>query len=135
MAHGKPAGRSGNAQRQLRVAEVIRHALSQALARGDLHDPDLSHVSVTVSEVRMAPDLKLATAYVLPLGGLNTDVVIAALERNKSELRRIVTAAVKLKFSPDLRFLPDTTFDEMDKTRALLESDAVRRDLDKPDES
>ncbi len=128
-------GRAGNAQRQLRVAEVIRHALSQALVRGDLHDPDLSHVSVTVSEVRMAPDLKLATAYVLPLGGLNTDGVIAALERNKSELRRIVTAAVKLKFSPELRFAADKTFDEMDKTRALLDSDAVRRDLDKPDEA
>lgn len=126
MARGKSYGAS---QRQLRVGEVIRHALSQALARGDTHDPDLAHVSVTVSEVRMSPDLKIATAYVLPLGGVNTEVVIKALARNKAELRHLVTREVNLKFSPDLRFLADTTFDEMDKTRAMLESAAVKRDL------
>ncbi len=126
MARGKS---SNTSQRQLRVGEVIRHALSQALARGDTHDPDLAHVSVTVSEVRMSPDLKIATAFVLPLGGVNTEVVIKALARNKAELRHLVTREVKLKFSPDLRFLADTTFDEMDKTRAMLESDAVKRDL------
>jgi ribosome-binding factor A len=127
MARGKTSGAS---QRQLRVGEVIRHALSTALARGDTHDPDLAHVSVTVSEVRMSPDLKIATAFVLPLGGVNTEVVIKALARNKAELRHLVTKDVNLKFSPDLRFLADTTFDEMDKTRAMLESDAVKRDLD-----
>ncbi len=126
MARGKS---NNTSQRQLRVGEVIRHALSQALARGDTHDPDLAHVSVTVSEVRMSPDLKIATAFVLPLGGVNTDVVIKALARNKAELRHLVTREVKLKYSPDLRFLADTTFDEMDKTRAMLESDAVKRDL------
>lgn len=131
MAQGRFAAKRGPSQRQLRVGEVIRHALSQALTRGDLHDPDLSHVSVTVAEVRMSPDLKLATVYVLPLGGGNTAAVIAALERNRPELRRQVAAEVSLKFSPDLRFLPDTTFDEMDRTRSLLESDAVRRDLDR----
>ena len=126
MARGKS---NNTSQRQLRVGEVIRHALSQALARGDTHDPDLAHVSVTVSEVRMSPDLKIATAFVLPLGGVNTEVVIKALARNKAELRHLVTREVKLKFSPDLRFLADTTFDEMDKTRAMLESAAVKRDL------
>lgn len=126
MARGKS---NNTSQRQLRVGEVIRHALAQALARGDTHDPDLAHVSVTVSEVRMSPDLKIATAFVLPLGGVNTEVVIKALARNKAELRHLVTREVKLKFSPDLRFLADTTFDEMDKTRAMLESAAVKRDL------
>ena len=126
MARGKS---NTTSQRQLRVGEVIRHALAQALARGDTHDPDLAHVSVTVSEVRMSPDLKIATAFVLPLGGVNTEVVIKALARNKAELRHLVTREVKLKFSPDLRFLADTTFDEMDKTRAMLESAAVKRDL------
>ena len=126
MARGKS---NNTSQRQLRVGEVIRHALSQALARGDTHDPDLAHVSVTVSEVRMSPDLKIATAFVLPLGGVNAEVVIKALARNKAELRHLVTREVRLKFSPDLRFLADTTFDEMDKTRAMLESAAVKRDL------
>ena len=126
MARGKS---NNTSQRQLRVGEVIRHALSQALARGDTHDPDLAHVSVTVSEVRMSPDLKIATACVLPLGGVNAEVVIKALARNKAELRHLVTREVRLKFSPDLRFLADTTFDEMDKTRAMLESAAVKRDL------
>ena len=81
MARGKS---NNTSQRQLRVGEVIRHALAQALARGDTHDPDLAHVSVTVSEVRMSPDLKIATAFVLPLGGVNTEVVIKALARNKA---------------------------------------------------
>lgn len=78
----------------------------------------------------MSNDLKIATAYVLPLGGQNTEAIIKALARNKYELRRAVTKAVKLKFSPDLRFLPDRTFDQMDETRRLLDSPEVRRDLD-----
>lgn len=126
-------GRSPS-QRQLRVAELIRRTLSEVIARGDIHDPELAHVSVTVSEVRMSPDLKVATAYVLPLGGVNSDEVIAALNRSRVELRRVVTKGMALKFSPELKFLEDTSFDQMDRTKALLATEQVRRDLDQPDE-
>ncbi len=121
----------GPSQRQLRVGEVIRRALSEVLMRGDLHDPDLAHVSITVSEVRISPDLKVATAFVLPLGGVNVSEVLEALNRNKAELRRAVNKAVTLKFSPELRFLEDTSFDQMDRTRTLLAAEEVRRDLDR----
>lgn len=120
---------TGPSQRQLRVGELIRRALSDVLARGDLFDEDLSGVSITVGEVRTSPDLKVATVYVLPLGGQNTDVIIEALGRNRAELRRIVTGSVKLKFSPELRFMPDTTFDQMDQTTRLLSEDRVKRDV------
>jgi ribosome-binding factor A len=126
---------SGPSQRQLRVGELIRRALSDVLARGDVHDPELAHVSVTVSEVKTSPDLKVATAYVLPLGGANAGEVIEALKRNRAELRRLVTKAVTLKFSPELRFVEDTSFDRMDRTRALLDTDEVRRDLDRHNEA
>jgi ribosome-binding factor A len=117
-------------QRQLRVAEVIRRSLSTILARGEVHDPDLSHVSVTVAEVKVSPDLRHATAFVLPLGGQNTDGVLKALNRNRAEIRRQVTAQIDLKFSPELSFEPDRRFDQMDRTRELLGSPEVRRDLD-----
>lgn len=130
MAKTRPLSGGAPSQRQLRVAEVIRRALSDILARGDLHDPDLAHVSITVGEVRATPDLRHATVFVLPLGGQNTEVVIKALERNRAEIRRAVTAQIDLRFSPELSFQPDNSFDRMDRTRALLRSDAVRRDLD-----
>ena len=117
-------------QRQLRVGEVIRRALSEILARGDVHDEDLAHASITVSEVRASPDLRHATAYVLPLGGVNTREVVRALNRNKAELRRLVTDRIDLRFSPELTFEPDTRFDQMDRTRDLLRSPPVRRDLE-----
>jgi ribosome-binding factor A len=117
-------------QRQLRVAEVIRRSLSTILARGEVHDPDLSHVSVTVAEVKVSPDLRHATAFVLPLGGQNTEGVLKALTRNRAEIRRQVTAQIDLKFSPELSFEPDRRFDQMDRTRELLGSPEVRRDLD-----
>jgi ribosome-binding factor A len=129
MAKTRPLSGSGPSQRQLRVAEVIRRALADVLARGDVHDPELSHVSITVSEVRCSPDLRHATVFVLPLGGVNTENVLAALNRNRVELRRQVTAMIDLKFSPQLAFQPDRSFDQMDRTRALLETPAVRRDL------
>lgn len=121
----------GPGQRQLRVAEVIRRVLSDILLRGEVHDPELTQVSITVGEVRVSPDLRQATAFVLPLGGVKTDGVLAALDRNKAELRRLVTREIALKFSPELSFRPDTSFDAMDRTRALLDSAAVRRDLAK----
>ena len=120
----------GPSQRQLRVGELIRRALSDILMRGDVHDPDLDGISVTVSEVRTSPDLKVATAFVLPLGGGQADVVLAALRRARGELRRQINRQVDLKFSPELRFVLDESFDRMDETRALLSNDRVRRDLD-----
>ncbi|MGC3937777.1 30S ribosome-binding factor RbfA [Roseobacter sp. EG26] len=118
----------GPSQRQLRVGETIRRALADVLARGDVHDPDLNRMSITVGEVRTSPDLKIATAYVLPLGGDGRDEVIGLLARNKGELRRIVSKKLSLKFAPDLRFQLDETFDRMDETREMLNRAEVRRD-------
>ena len=121
---------AGPSQRQLRVGETIRRALSDVLMRGDLHDPDLAGVSITVGEVRTSPDLRVATVYVLPLGGGNADTVLAALNRSRAELRRSINKALTLKFSPELRFQLDQTFDQMDQTRTMLGDDRVRRDID-----
>lgn len=119
----------GPSQRQLRVGELIRRTLAQVLAQGDIHDPELNRLSITVGEVRTSPDLKIATAYVLPLGGRGQDEVVALLARNKHELRRIIGKKVGLKYTPDLRFRLDETFDRMDETRAMFARDDVRRDL------
>lgn len=124
---------TGPSQRQLRVGETIRRALSEVLARGDVHDPDLNRMSITVGEVRASPDLKIATAYVLPLGGQGQDEVLKLLARNKGELRRLVSKKLTLKFAPDLRFQLDRTFDQMDETRRMLSQDIVRKDADTPD--
>jgi ribosome-binding factor A len=131
MAKTRPHSGAGPTQRQLRVAEVIRRALADILARGEVHDPDLAHASVTVAEVRVSPDLRHATAFVLPLGGVNTESVLGALARNRVEIRRLVTRQIDLKFSPELAFEADRTFDQMDRTRELLDSPEVRRDLDR----
>ena len=124
---------AGPSQRQLRVGETIRRALSEVLARGDVHDPELNRMSITVGEVRASPDLKIATAYVLPLGGQGQDEVIALLARNKGELRRAISKQMTLKFAPDLKFVLDESFDRMDDTRRLLNSDEVQRDLAEDD--
>jgi ribosome-binding factor A len=118
----------GPSQRQLRVGELVRRSLSDVLQRGDIHDPDLNRLSITVGEVRVSPDLKIATAYVLPLGGKGQDTVLKLLARNRGELRRIIGRKLGLKYAPDLRFQIDRTFDQMDETRRMLEQDAVRRD-------
>ncbi|WP_298966082.1 30S ribosome-binding factor RbfA [uncultured Methylobacterium sp.] len=125
----KPSDQAGPSQRQQRVAELVRHALAEVLSRGDIQDPELSRYVVTVPEVRMSPDLKLATAYVMPLGGEDESPVIAALERNKKVLRQEVARRVNLKYAPDLRFRRDETFDEAARIDALLRSDKVQRDL------
>ncbi|RFP90931.1 30S ribosome-binding factor RbfA [Rhodobacteraceae bacterium 63075] len=125
---------SGPSQRQLRVGELIRRTLAQVLAQGDLHDPELNRLSVTVGEVRCSPDLKIATAFVLPLGGQGRDEVIGYLKRNKTELRRVIGKKVGLKFTPDLRFRLDETFDQMDATREIFERDEVKRDLGEDDD-
>jgi ribosome-binding factor A len=121
---------AGPSQRQLRVGELIRRTLSEVLQRGDLHDPDIGGMMITVGEVRVTPDLRIATAYVLPLGGRNQDLALEALRRNKGELRHLVTKGTTLKFAPDLRFEIDDTFDRMDETRRLFADDHVRQDLD-----
>ena len=130
MAKNKFHSGPGPSQRQLRIGELIRRTLSEVLARGDIHDPELNRVSVTVGEVSASPDLKVATAYVCPLGGQGGENLIALLAKNKSEIRRAISKELTLKFTPDLRFRLDETFDRMDETRRLFSQDAVRQDLD-----
>ena len=107
-------------QRQLRVGEMIRHALAEVLSRGDLRDPQLANLVITVPEVRMSPDLMIATVYVMPLGGKGQDKVIKALAREAKGLRRELARRVEMKFLPKLRFQLDTTFEEADRIEALL---------------
>ncbi|MCI4662700.1 MAG: 30S ribosome-binding factor RbfA [Neomegalonema sp.] len=121
---------SGPSQRQLKVGENVRRALSDVLMRGDIHDAALGRMSITVSEVRMSPDLRHATAFVLPLGGRDAELALEALNQNAGELRHLVTRAVTLKFSPQLHFVLDESFDRMDTTRRLLDDERVRRDID-----
>ena len=116
-------------QRQLRVGELIRRALSDMLARGEVHDPDLTRMSITVGEVRTAPDLRVATVPVMPLGGGESEAAIAALARNQGELRRLLGRSITLKFVPELRFVTDATFDILDDTRRLFADEQVQRDL------
>lgn len=125
---------TGPTQRQQRVAELVRHALAEVLSRGDLQDDVLTRNVITIPEVRMSPDLKLATAYVMPLGGRDEDTVLKALEKNKKLLRQEVARRVNLKFAPDLRFRRDESFDEAARIDALLRSEKVRRDT-APDDS
>ena len=117
-------------QRMLRVAELIRHSRAELLARGDVLDPVLETHVVTVPRVRMSPDLKLATIFVMPLGGVDATEVIAALERNKKFLRGEVVRKVNLKFAPDIRFRMDESFENAARIDALLNSPKVRGDLD-----
>jgi ribosome-binding factor A len=127
--HHQKSTAPGGSQRQLRVGETVRHALAEILAHGNVHDPDLEGHIITVPEVRMSPDLKLATIYVMPLGGRDTEVVIEALNRNKKFLRGEVAHRVNLKFAPDLRFRADDRFDEAERIEKLLRTSEVRRDL------
>jgi ribosome-binding factor A len=120
---------SGPSQRQLRVGELIRHALSDMLTRGEVHDPVLEGHLITVPEVRMTADLRLATIYVMPLGGRNIDAVIDALDRNKRFLRGEIAQRVNLKFAPEIRFRVDERFDEAERIEKLLRTPAVQRDL------
>jgi ribosome-binding factor A len=123
-----PARAAGPTQRMLRVGEMIRHELSAVLARGELHDEMLAATVVTIPEVRMSNDLKLATAYVMPLGGENVAAVVEALNRHKKYLRSIIANAINLKYAPDIRFLHDQTFDEAKRIDLLLNSPQVRQD-------
>ena len=129
MAKNKFNDNSGPSQRQLRVGELIRRALSEIFMQGIIHDPDLNRISVTVSEVSASPDLKIATAYVCPLGGEGGEDLIALLAKNKSEIRRSISKKLTLKYTPDLRFRLDETFDRMDETRRLFSQENIKRDL------
>jgi len=133
MAQNRFPRATGPTQRQLRVGELIRRRLSEVLARAEVHDPELNAMSITVGEVRTSPDLKVATAFVMPLGGRNREAALAALRRNKAELRRAVSKALTLKFAPELRFQNDETFDQMDDTRRLFADERVRRDIEASD--
>jgi len=124
--HSSPAAPS---QRALRVGELIRHAVAEMLTRGDVHDPVLEGHLITVPEVRMTGDLRLATIYVMPLGGRDVKEVLEALERNKRYLRGEIAHRVNLKFAPDIRFRADERFDEAERIEKLLQTPAVQRDL------
>ncbi len=121
---------AGPSQRQLRVGEMLRHALAELLTRREFHDDVLTDNVITVAEVRMSPDLKLATAYVTPLGGSDVAPVLEALDRNKRYIRTSIAKAVKLKYAADLRFRADERFDEALHIESLLNSPEVRRDID-----
>ena len=122
-----PEGRS---VRLLRVGEQVRHALSEVLMRGDVHDATLASHSVSVTEVRMSPDLRHATAFVIPLLGSNSEAVLKALRTNTAYLQSEVARRVNTKYAAKLKFLLDESFDEGGHIDALLRSPTVARDLD-----
>ena len=109
---------------------MIRHALSEMLIRGDIHDDVIASHVITISEVRMSPDLKIAKAFVMPLGGEDIDAVLAALNKNKRFIRGELSHRVHLKYAPDVRFLADESFDEAKRIDQILGSPKVRQDLD-----
>jgi ribosome-binding factor A len=119
----------GGSQRQLRVGELIRHELAEMLSRGDIHDPVVEAHMITVPEVRMSPDLRLATIYIMPLGGRDGEKVVEALDRNKKFVRGEIARRVNLKFAPDIRFRVDERFDEAERIEKLLRTPTVQRDL------
>jgi len=130
----RKAKTSAPSQRMLRVGEVVRHALSAFLARGEILEPVLQKATITVPEVRMTPDLKLANAYIMPLGGKDAAEVVAALNSNKRFIRGRIALELNLKYTPDVRFFVDETFAEADRIEALLRSEKVAPDLYEPKE-
>src|SRR5512144_1854444 len=119
----------GGSQRQLRVGELVRHALAEMLTRGDVHDPVIERHMITIPEVRVSADLRLATIYVIPMGGRDAEEVVAAFERHKKYLRAEIAHRINLKFAPDLRFRVDDRFAEAERIERLLRSPDVKRDL------
>jgi ribosome-binding factor A len=123
--------KSGGGQRNLRVGEEIRHALADIFMRGEVHSMDLLGASITVSEVRVSPDLKNATAYVMPLAGEKKEELINALKLSSPELRHLVSKRVKLRYVPKLFFALDDSYDEAERINNLLKKPEVVRDLEK----
>ena len=117
-------------QRQLRVGELIRHELADMLSRGDIHDPVIEGHMITVPEVRMTADLRLATIYIMPLGGRDEEAVLEALDRNKRYVRGEIARRINLKFAPEIRFRVDERFDEAERIEKLLRTPVVQHDLD-----
>lgn len=132
--HRTPSAQKGPSQRQLRVGEVLRHALSEILRETDIRDPDLSGVPVTVTQVKPSPDMRHATVFVEPLGGKNAQTIVAALNRHKGFLRGEMGRRIELKFTPELRFVEDTSFAEAERIERILHSEKVARDLKAQDE-
>ena len=124
---------SGPSQRSLRVGELVRHALAAIFARGDVDDDALRGTVITVPEVRMSPDLKIANAYIMPLGGQHAEEIVAALNRHAKYVRGRVAPQINMKFAPEVRFHVDETFEEAGRIDSLLRSDKVQRDLDDED--
>ncbi|MFZ7092148.1 30S ribosome-binding factor RbfA [Primorskyibacter sp. 2E233] len=131
MAKNRIPDGPGQSQRQLRVGELLRRRLSEILSRAEIHDPDLNRMTITVGEVRVSPDLRIATAYVVPLGGKGEEDMFELLHKHRGELRHLLSKGMKLKHTPQLHFRLDDTFDQLDEHRRLMSQDAVRRDLDK----
>ena len=127
----KPMPAKGPSQRMLRVGELMRHKLSEMLIRGEIHDDVLASHVVTISEVRMSPDMKIATCYVMPLGGKDVKPVIVALNGHKKYIRSQIAHAVNLKYAPDLKFREDESFEEATRIDRLLDSPKVRQDTQK----
>jgi ribosome-binding factor A len=130
---GRVGAKAGPSQRQLRVGELLRHALSEILSRGEVRDPELDGVSVTVTQVLPSPDMRHATVFCEPLGGKNAGPVISALNRHKGFLRGLMGRMIVLRFTPELRFVEDTSFAEAERIEGLLKSARVRADLAPPD--
>ncbi|MFY9693323.1 MAG: 30S ribosome-binding factor RbfA [Xanthobacteraceae bacterium] len=126
---------TGGSQRQLRVGELIRHEIADMLTRGEVHDPVIETHMITVPEVRMTPDLRLATIYVMPLGGRGQKEVLDALDRNKRYVRGEIARRVNLKFAPEIRFHIDERFDEAERIEKLLRTPVVQRDLSDKDQN
>ena len=140
MKRPSPSGREpprGPSQHQLRAGELTRHALVEILREEEINDPDLAGVSVTITEVRMSPDLRNATVFVEPLGGEQASVVVKALNRHHKFLRGRLGHAIDMKFTPALKFLHDESFNEAARMNRLFDDPKVRRDLelDEPSDS
>jgi ribosome-binding factor A len=126
-------GNKGPSQRQLRVGEMLRHSMAEILRRGEIRDPDLVGVSVTITQVKPSPDMRHATVFCEPLGGKNARQIIAALNKHKGFLRGELGHLITMKFTPDLRFVEDESFAEAEKIENILKSSRVQRDLSQPD--
>lgn len=137
VRHTKRGGsdlRGGPSQRQLRVGEMLRHALAEILGRNEIRDPDLDGVSVTITQVKPSPDMRYATVYCEPLGGENAKAIVAALNKHKGFLRGEMGHRIAIKFTPELRFVEDESFAEALKIETILKSERVSRDLAAGDE-
>jgi ribosome-binding factor A len=135
MKHGHDRENRGPSQRMLRVGELVRHALAALLTRGEIEDEAIGNAVITVPEVRMSPDLKIASAYVMPLGGERAEEIVAALNRHQRFIRGRLAPELDLKFAPEIRFFVDTTFDEFGRIDALLRSERVQQDLQSDSEA